>query len=111
MTDGTYVITVRDVAGPGQAALHGLLRRIHDLGPDVPGVHPEPPDTGVRHQVPVRCRTGHRSTARTIHPGKRGDMTASVEVARQAEAPGAVLSRDVFLSPAAPGISGFFTSR
>jgi hypothetical protein len=66
MTDGTYVITVRGVAGPtvraalddvvlnavgdttvlrragtDQAALHGLLRRIWDLGLDVIDVHLE----------------------------------------------------------------------
>jgi hypothetical protein len=67
MTDGTYVITVRGVAGPwvraafddvelsvvgdttvlrragtDQAALHGLLHRIEDLGLEVIGVHLEP---------------------------------------------------------------------
>ena len=66
MIDGTYVITVRGVAGPAvraalgdvevsavgnttvlrrtgadQAALHGLLRRIQDLGLDVLDVHLE----------------------------------------------------------------------
>ena len=66
MTDGTYVITVRGVAGPwvraafddvamssagdttvlrragaDQAALYGLLRRIQDLGLDVVEVHLE----------------------------------------------------------------------
>ena len=66
MTDGTYVITVRGVAGPwvgtafgdvalsatgdttvlrragiDQAALHGLLRRIYNLGLDVLDVHLE----------------------------------------------------------------------
>jgi hypothetical protein len=66
MTDGTYVITVRGVAGPwvraffddtevsvmgdttvlrragtDQAALHGLLRRIQDLGLEVIDVHRE----------------------------------------------------------------------
>ena len=67
MTDGTYVITVRGVAGPwvraffddtemsmmgdttvlrragtDQAALHGLLRRIQDLGLEVIDIHREP---------------------------------------------------------------------
>ena len=67
MTDGTYVITVRGVAGPSvraafddvelsvlgdttvlrragtdQAALHGLLHRIEDLGLEVIDVHLEP---------------------------------------------------------------------
>ncbi len=66
MTDGTYVITVRGVAGPSvrtvfddvevnvvgdttvmrcagtdQAALHGLLRRIQDLGLQVIDLHLE----------------------------------------------------------------------
>lgn len=66
MTDGTYVITVRGVAGPwvraafddaevslvgdttllrraetDQAALHGLLQRIQDLGLEVIDVHLE----------------------------------------------------------------------
>ena len=66
VTDGTYVITVRGVTGPAvraafddvavsvagdttalrsagadQAALHGLLRRIQDLGLDVVEVHLE----------------------------------------------------------------------
>jgi hypothetical protein len=66
MTEGTYVITVRGVAGPrvraafedvavsavgdttvlrrtrtDQAALHGLLQRIQDLGLDVLDVHLE----------------------------------------------------------------------
>jgi hypothetical protein len=66
MTDSTYVITVRGVAGPSvraafddvamssagdttilrragadQAALHGLLRRIQDLGLELLDVHRE----------------------------------------------------------------------
>ncbi len=66
MTESTYVITVRGVAGPSvraafddvmvravgdttvlrrcgtdQAALHGLLRRIQDLGLEVIDVHLE----------------------------------------------------------------------
>jgi hypothetical protein len=69
MADGTYVITVRGVAGPsvraafddvelsvvddttvlrgagiGQAALYGLLRRTWDLGLEVVEVHLEPPE-------------------------------------------------------------------
>ena len=93
MTDGTYVITVRGIAGPrervalddvavsavgdttlvrragtDQAALHGLLRRIHDLGLDVLDVHLESAepasgaiswfaagqDTGARHGRYIR---------------------------------------------------------
>ena len=71
MTDGTYVITVRGVAGPSvraafddvavsaagdttvlraagadQAALHGLLRRIQDLGLEVIQLHLEPAEPG-----------------------------------------------------------------
>ncbi len=66
MTDGTYVITIRGIAGPwvraafddvelsvvgettvlrgagtGQAALHALLHRIQDLGLEVIEVHLE----------------------------------------------------------------------
>jgi hypothetical protein len=66
MTEGTYVITVRGVAGPAvraalddvaisaaddttvlrragtdQAALHGLLQRIQDLGLEILDVHLE----------------------------------------------------------------------
>jgi hypothetical protein len=94
MTDGTYVIAVRGVAGPwvraascdvavspagdttvlrragtGQAALHGLLRRIQDLGL-TSRRSPGAGGTGVRHLVPARCATGHRSAAVTRHPGK-----------------------------------------
>jgi hypothetical protein len=67
VTDGTYVITIRGVAGPSvqaafddvelsavgdttvirragtdQAALHGLLHRIQDLGLEVVELHLEP---------------------------------------------------------------------
>ena len=69
VTDSAYVITVRGVAGPfvraafddvavsaegdttmlrsagaDQAALHGLIRRIQDLGLEVLDVHLEPAD-------------------------------------------------------------------
>ena len=69
MTDGTYAITVRGVAGPSvraafhdvelsvvsdttvlrragtdQAALHSLLHRIQDLGLEVIKIHLEPAD-------------------------------------------------------------------
>jgi hypothetical protein len=87
MTDGTYVITVRGVAGPwvraascdvavsavgdttvlrragtGQAALHGLLRRVQDLGLDVLGVHLEPaePASGTRSRSAAGQDTGAR---------------------------------------------------
>ena len=73
MTDGTYIITVRGVAGPwvrgvfddtevsvmgdrtvlrragtDQAALHGLLRRIWDLGLEVIDVHLESAESTAR---------------------------------------------------------------
>jgi hypothetical protein len=69
VTDDTYLITLRGAAGPSvraafgdvqvsvagdttvlrragtdQAALHGLLRRIEDLGLEVIDVHREPPE-------------------------------------------------------------------
>jgi hypothetical protein len=75
VTDGTYVITFRGIAGPwvqaafddvelsvvgdttvlrragtSQAALHALLHRIQDLGLEVVEVHLEPPEP-VRHEV------------------------------------------------------------
>jgi hypothetical protein len=77
MTDGTYVITVRGVAGPwvraafddvalsavgdttvlrraetDQAALHGLLRRIYNLGLDVLDVHLESAESASGTQCP-----------------------------------------------------------
>ena len=76
MTDSTYVITVRGVAGPwvraafddvpmssagdttilrragaDQAALHGLLQRIRDLGLELLDIHLEPAEPGVTHQT------------------------------------------------------------
>jgi hypothetical protein len=76
VTGGTYVITVRGVAGPwvraafndvelsaagdttvlrsataDQAALHGLFRRILDLGLEVLDVHLEPAEPGARHEA------------------------------------------------------------
>jgi len=84
MTDGTYVITVRGVAGPwvraalddvavsaagdttvlrragtGQAALHGLLRRIQDLGLDV-HLESAEPASGTRSQPAAGQDTGAR---------------------------------------------------
>jgi hypothetical protein len=79
VTEGTYVITVRGVAGPSvravfddaevsvvgdttvmrragtdQAALHGLLHRIENLGLEVIEVHLEPaePASGTRWPTP-----------------------------------------------------------
>ena len=74
VTGDTYVITVRGAAGPwvraafddvtvsvaddttvlrpagaDQAALHGLLHRIEDLGLELLDVHLEPAQPGVRH--------------------------------------------------------------
>ena len=85
MTDGTYLITVRGVAGPwvrgvfddtevsvvgdttvlrragtDQAALHGLLRRIWDLGLEVIEERPHP---------------GTRDTADGDHVGAIGHLS------------------------------------
>ena len=94
MTEGTYVITVRGVAGPSvraafddmavsavgdttvlrragtdQAALHGLLRRVQDLGLEVLDVHLEPADAG--HGCAGRDRARARPTPGTRPGGAR----------------------------------------